>query len=120
VDTVNLKDGNLHVNIPLFTLPGRELPVSVSMDYNSQFYESRVIYPPDQDPVTYYEFMGWRKNTGVGGGLSASMAQHTPYYDSPFQTWRQDVDLTFTWIEWNGAKHNFTQQVSRTCRFGDY
>ena len=47
VDTINMKNGNLHVNIPLFTLPGRELPVAVSMDYNSQFYEYRVVYNPD-------------------------------------------------------------------------
>ncbi len=41
VDTVNLTSFNLHINIPLFSLPGRELPLNLSMDYNSQFLEQR-------------------------------------------------------------------------------
>ena len=111
VDDVSLKNGNLHVSIPLFTLPGRELPVSVSMEYDSQLYEYRVIWPPGQDPVEYYEFLGWRKKTGVGGILNGAKSLGTPYQYAG--VWYQDVALTITWIEWDGTKHDFTKSVSR-------
>jgi hypothetical protein len=43
IDSVSLSNGNLHVGIPLFSLPGRELPVSLGVSYDSQFFERRTL-----------------------------------------------------------------------------
>src|SRR5262245_50568229 len=62
VDTIDMQNGNLHVHIPLFSLPGRELPVSVALDYNAFFIEDRVFQNEYGNYVHINEFMGWRKN----------------------------------------------------------
>jgi hypothetical protein len=36
IDNINLFNGNLMVNSPLFSIPGRELNTSVGLSYNSQ------------------------------------------------------------------------------------
>ena len=43
IDSVSLTNGNLLLNIPLFSLPGRELPVSLGVSFNSQFMEQRTV-----------------------------------------------------------------------------
>jgi hypothetical protein len=40
IDTIGLFNGNLHLSIPLFSLPGRELPYGLSLVYNAQKWES--------------------------------------------------------------------------------
>src|SRR6185295_7626266 len=59
IDNVNLFNGNLNVNIPLFSLPGRELPVGVSVTYNSG--QAASTYCGD-DPCIY-STGGWQTNT---------------------------------------------------------
>ena len=44
IDTVSMTNGNLHLNIPLFDLPGREVPLRLSMSYNSKFFEPRSVW----------------------------------------------------------------------------
>ena len=41
IDNINVYNGNLNVNIPLFSLPGRELSMGISLTYNSKAWESR-------------------------------------------------------------------------------
>src|SRR5438874_2240781 len=67
IDSVSLTNGNLHLHIPLFSLPGRELPVTVAMDYDSQFFELRYLPGPEQTPAGY-ESLQWRKSGGVMSG----------------------------------------------------
>src|SRR5437870_10809425 len=59
IDTVSMTNGNLHLSIPLVNLPGREVPLRLSMDYNSKFFEPR--YMPVQGGGTgfSYDFLGW-------------------------------------------------------------
>ena len=41
IDTVSMTNGNLHLSMPLFNLPGREVSFRLAMDYNSKFLEPR-------------------------------------------------------------------------------
>src|SRR5712691_2637846 len=52
IDTVSMTNGNLHVSIPLFNVPGRELPLRLSMDYNSRFVEGRQVPGPGGSTLT--------------------------------------------------------------------
>ena len=51
--------------------------------------------------TTTYDFLGWRKDTGLGGILSMS------YYSNCFAG--DNVDLY--WVPWNGRKLHFPTKV---------
>lgn len=112
IDSVSMMNGNLHLSIPLFNLPGRELPLRLNWDYNSRFVEMRTIYPEVGDPFSVWEFLGWRKDTGIGGTLTA-MKSRVSYAS----TW-VIYDLTFYWIDGMGSKTTFTKQVTQNCSSG--
>ena len=95
IDTVSMSNGNLHLSIPLINLSGREVPLRLSMDYNSKFFEQRTY-----GLSVTYDFLGWRKDTGLGGILSGT--QTAPDAQG-------HVNVTIYWIEWNGTKHQFTK-----------
>ena len=40
IDTVGLYNGNLTLSIPVFSLPGRELPYGITLVYNAQKWQS--------------------------------------------------------------------------------
>jgi YD repeat-containing protein len=105
IDSVSMTNGNLHVNIPVYSLPGREVPMRLAMDYNSRFFQSRPIAGTDPVQVTW-DFMGWRKDTGVGGAFSATVSVTISCPAGTFNV----VDIY--WIEGNGTKHNFHQTFS--------
>ena len=92
VDSVGLYNGNLNVVIPLFTIPGRELPVTLSAVYNSQKWE-------EEDCGGYdcgFYAGGWTVSAGktelsmfavsIGGG---------------------DWELNAYWIDGRGTKHRY-------------
>ena len=103
IDTVSMSNGNLHLSIPLINLPGRELPLRLSMDYNSKFFESRQIPAAGGGTTTTYDFMGWRKDTGLGGILSIS------YYSNCGAVNGDNLDLY--WIQWHGRQLHFPTKV---------
>jgi len=61
IDSVSLTNGNLHLTIPIFSLPGREVPVALVLDYNSMSYELRYGYMYNGQPVSAYESKQWAK-----------------------------------------------------------
>ncbi len=79
IDTVSMTNGNLHLNIPLFNLPGREVPLRLSMNYNSRFFEQRTFTAAGGSGQTVWDFLGWRKDTGLGGILSATQTESCIY-----------------------------------------
>ena len=111
IDNIDLQNGNLHLRIPLFSLPGREVPLSLNMDYNSRFVESRELYVGGQW-VTYKDFYGWRKDAGIGGRfdvtreLASEGAYQTTINGETYQ-WRRYWNYTFTYIDSVGTKYRF-------------
>ncbi len=116
IDTVSMTNGNLHVAIPVFSLPGRELPLTLTLTYDSQFYEWRNFYDPLGNPYSTYEFMGWRKASGVGGKLAASKKLQYVQYVGPYSNATLYWDLTITWVAPNGSKYTFIKiGVPQSC-----
>ena len=119
VDTVNLSSFNLHINIPLFSLPGRELPLNLSMDYNSKFREERATTDGFGNPLSVWESYAWRKHTGFGRLVSArnQTGSGTTSIDiggthySSYINW----NLVFTWVDSNGTKNTFSNPVTQYC-----
>jgi hypothetical protein len=66
VDVVNSNTMNLTISIELFTLPGRELPLTFGLTYNSQNWESANCYG---SPCATYTG-GWRRTDGFNQPLS--------------------------------------------------
>ena len=101
IDNVSLTNGNLMLNIPLFSLPGRELPVSLGVSFNSQFMERRTVPGEMGQLVTVWESQAWRKNTGIGGTLSGTSRSTT---DGLF--------IEIYWIGPDGSKTRFSDTVA--------
>ena len=101
IDSVSLTNGNLLLNIPLFSLPGRELPVSMGVSFNSQFMERRTMVGPMGQTVTVWESQAWHKNTGIGGTLSGTSRSTT---DGLF--------IEIYWIGPDGSKTRFSDTVT--------
>jgi YD repeat-containing protein len=109
IDSVSLTNGNLHLKIPLFSLPGRETPVALALDYNSQSYERRNVGVNGQT-VYAYESKQWRKSSSfMGGTLTAS--KYWNFYTSTSIRWT----LTFVYAASSGQRHTFTTQRDQTC-----
>lgn len=120
IDSINFLSGNLHLNIPLFTLPGRELPVQVSIDYNSRFLETRQTTDAYGNPITVWESFLWRKSTSFGKLTSEKtlINSATGYHHQYNGNWYDsyiDWKLTFTWIDGYGTKNTMQTQVTQHC-----
>jgi YD repeat-containing protein len=111
IDSVSLTNGNLHLHIPLFSLPGRELPVSIAMDYDSQFFERRYLYTNGSGQAVYgFESLQWRKGGGLlSGTITASrgITQVGTY----FIRWM----LTFVWGSPAGRRYTFQKELIQSC-----
>jgi len=114
IDSVSLTNGNLNVNIPIFSLPGREIPLTLGMTYNSQAIQQRTSYDDEGDPTNYWEFYGWRKAAPLGGSLKASMSLQNPDCALPScttMTW----SITIQWTKGDGTVYSWS-----TTRNQDY
>src|SRR5437868_211631 len=62
IESVQLNNGNLHIEIPLFSMSGRGLPVHVSYVYDSKGWAGYI--PGDLTPTYIRQgpFMQWRVN----------------------------------------------------------
>src|SRR5438105_5985574 len=112
MDSVSLTNGNLHLRIPVYSLPGRELPRQLTMDYNSQFLEYVTGYDEFGQPITPgWEFLGWRQDSGIGGRLTAYRIQISGY-----PALYRSYNAYFWWIDGLGTKHPFPPtQIVQNC-----
>jgi len=95
VDSINLFNGNLNLNIPLFTLPGRELSTGLRLVYNAQKWDHFAA------PGGVYTG-GWRTFSPIGERPTYSIE----YSDCQFgnqDVWNQFAD----WRDGLGTKHRF-------------
>jgi len=112
IDSVSLTNGQLHLSIPVFSIPGRELPLRFSLDYNSRFFEKRLVLTEEQDWIPLYEWYGWRANSGLGGSLTATLT-YVGLWDPCCMHEKYRLDVY--WIQSNGTKHRFTKEVVHYC-----
>lgn len=111
VDTVGLYNGNLMLNIGLFSLPGREIPLGLSLSYNNQKYQT--LWWSDGsagfvvDAYTIYTG-GWRIANPFGDDLQVGVNTSDLGWD--------EVDTCFwtgtfvaVWIDAVGTKHTYTK-----------
>jgi len=110
MDSVNMKNGNLHVSIPLFSLPGRELPLSLGVTYDSRFIEARNFVNDVGVGGYHYESFAWRKATSLGGILTAS-------YTVPGTSCGancQNVNIAIQWVKNDNTKYSWTKTVQQS------
>src|SRR5438876_6228784 len=96
IDTISNYNRNLHLSIPVFSLPGRQLPYGLKLTYNAQKWE--------QDTVGGYLHGrytgGWIKDTMFGSAPS--------FYVQNFFDGGGDTYLCYVyWIDGAGTKQKY-------------
>ena len=111
IDSVNTYNGNLLLDITLFTLPGRELPVDLRVTYNSkgwQAYYQQGIYHG-----------GTRVHTPVGQvylNLNlVSCELYSPYPETYYEEW----EPSGLWIDGAGIYHSYTAGLVSMYRLAE-
>ena len=79
IDTINTYNGNLMVDINLFSLPGRELSTALRLTYNSQKWQQT-------------DLLGWPSNLYSGGWRLFDPIGERPLYT-----------VQYAGCEWNGG-----------------
>ncbi len=104
IDTVNLQNGNLVLNIPLLSIDGRGIDAGISLVYNSRIWKWRDPVKPTLPPICV---MIPQRYDGLPVGWQLSIPkmkyrQIPTYYDKTY--------TEYTLLE-NGAAHNFTNEL---------
>jgi hypothetical protein len=103
IDTIGLYNGNLSLSIPVFSLPGRELPYGLTLTYNSQKWESDLC---SGSPCGRYTG-GWKKGN-VFGDVPSFFAQYVSWEFNPdYGYFMAKFDMNVFWIDGNGTKHRY-------------
>jgi RHS repeat-associated protein len=95
IDNINAFNGNLNINISLFTLPGRQLSTGVGFAYNSQKWEQQICNDGGNQIYCGYYTGGWRLNSGPWG--------QTPTTFNPMD----GTGFHIYWIDGNGTKKHY-------------
>jgi hypothetical protein len=66
IDTVQLNNGNLHIDLPLFTMSGRGPGVAVKYVYDSKGWYEKTLNSAQDTPVYVYP-----KGVNAGGQIAA-------------------------------------------------
>jgi hypothetical protein len=89
IDSVSLKNGQLHLSIPVFSLPGRELPAHFILEYNSRFTERRTVYNEEEGIyVPFWDFYVWKGNAGQAGSLSGTLTDIGIVPSESIESWQ--------------------------------
>ena len=94
IDTIGLYNGNLTLSIPLFSLPGRELPYGLTLTYNSQKWQSNTC---SGSPCGQY----------TGGWQKANVFGSAPSFFVQYDAWCGLNRYNVYWIDGNGTKHRY-------------
>jgi RHS repeat-associated protein len=114
IDSVSLTNGNLHLRIPIFSLPGREIPAALGVEYDSQAYEVRQWCTPS---CTYgHEGMQWKKSGGLPTGrlnYPSSVPVYMPAnWGGPFTI---QLSVSIVWGPPNGSRYTFWGVAYQSC-----
>jgi hypothetical protein len=96
IDTVSIYNGNLNLSIPLFSLPGRELPYGLALTYNAQKWE--------QDYVS-----GAIVGRYTGGWIKSNVFGDTLSFFADYES-----GCTIYWIDGAGTKHRYVPHPEDT------
>ena len=109
VDAVSLYNGNVNINLPLFSLGGRELPVGVSVSYNSLMWASAYC---GGTPCARYTG-GWRVVTPFP---TESLSLYKTYAGCDYISgqYRPRFTMNAFWIDGAGTKHRYTTSAHGT------
>jgi hypothetical protein len=106
IDAVNLYNGNLNLNIPLFSLPGRELPVGISLSYNTGQWEQTLC---GSDPCGYYTG-GWKiATTFPDESLSFYRQPLSCVYVYASLQYKWSFMMNVYWTDGLGTRHRYGQ-----------
>jgi len=116
VEHVDIGSGNLVVNIPIISLPGRHMPFNYGLRYNALFWTVEVRELPAG------EYIGWtveaRPYIGLGFSQTDSLLTWGLQFESCTNVYGTDQDTkttarSYLYTDASGAKHPFgIMQVS--------
>jgi hypothetical protein len=107
IDSVSNFNGNLHLSIPLFSLPGRELSYGLSLSYNAQKWEGDYVYGNQYGHYTG----GWTKANVFGGDFS--------FFNQHIANEFEDRSICEVyWIDGAGTKHKYVPDPNETVWCG--
>ena len=106
IDSINIYNGNLMLDINLFSLPGRELSTGLRLTYNSQKWQQ-------------VDLLGWPSNLYSGGWRVFDPIGERPIYRVEYARcewnglWLDDYyNIIANWIDGLGTRHVYSAQVS--------
>jgi len=114
IDTINLGNLNIHVQVPLFRKKGRNLDVGLQILHDNTLYRPKYrnsAYTWDQDTLLGHEIWGVGVTTGgVGGSItftpqSFSSQDQTCFDGVGYRDYQHFADFVF--IDANGTNHSF-------------
>ena len=110
IDSINLYNGNLMINLGLLTLPGREDSTGLRLVYNAKGW----IEVPDLENGGTYSYYagGWRLNPSAGLPTLYSYEEASCYENGGYHT--GTYDMVWQWADSSGAAHDYTQQITGT------
>jgi RHS repeat-associated protein len=106
IDNVQVNNGNLHIQIPVVTVPGRGMSNSKQFVYDSRGYYAAEVLGPE--PQFIYQ-VKWENGNTTKLSLTTDWGYHatkTPHVEN-CPDGRHTVYTNFTIREPNGTKHHF-------------
>jgi RHS repeat-associated protein len=120
VDTVNVRNGNLHISIPILSKAGRGLPFSYNLSYDSTIWQPADPDFHDDGPTNwvpasnygwtlgsasvygYVAYQSWTSNPNCPPGTTTYTFDGYSDVDNTFHTFRGSNN-TFSWPSCNGG-----------------
>jgi RHS repeat-associated protein len=111
-DAINLGNLNIHIEIPIFSKPGRGIPYHYSLIYDSSIYQSQGFWWPNNS-ATY----GWASDQfGMSSGYVTSQSwvyDSCPYSGDPDDSYNSVYALTVSaYHSPDGVIHTFPAGIS--------
>src|SRR2546427_652040 len=105
IDSVSIYNGNVSLDIPLLTFPGRELSTGLRLTYNSQKWQQ-------------FNFLGELGGAYTGGWHLYDFIGDPPVFGAvagPCDSTGEQVRAIATWVDGLGSKHPFTRTETIPC-----
>src|ERR1051326_5676519 len=78
LEQVDTSNGNLHINLPLLHLPGRDLDMDIVLSYNAKIWQGVYIPSPDGGITSPQVLVGYDQNIASMGFLSGGRGIGSP------------------------------------------